>query len=385
MATSTDKTAAQTKPGSNDRFWELRLLDGMCFTGWVRLLVRNRFAVSLAPTRVGMAAAVSIVSVMNSVLWGLQGLIFGRRIGRTQLRQHPIFIIGHWRSGTTLLHELLVRDRRHTFPNSYACFAPNHFLLSGWLFKRCLRFLLPSRRPADNVPLGFDRPQEDEFALCNMGVGSPYLTIAFPNRPPQGQEFLDLKGVSAEALDRWKRAFVWFLKCVTVRAAKRIVLKSPPHTCRIKVLLELFPDARFVHIVRDPYVVFPSTVNLWKRLYDRDAAQRPNYRGLEEHVLETFTRMYEALRRDRHLVPAGRWCEVRYEDLIADPIEQVRAIYERLEMGGFEDALPALEQYVAGQKDYKTNRYQIAAETRDEITRRWIPVMQQYGYSADSQ
>ena len=89
-------------------------------------------------------------------------------------------MIGHWRSGTTLLHELLVRDPRHTYPDTYACFAPNHFLVSGWWMKPCLKVLLPSQRPIDNMPAGWDHPQEDEFALCNMGVPSPYLTIIFP-------------------------------------------------------------------------------------------------------------------------------------------------------------------------------------------------------------
>ena len=99
---------------------------------------------------------------------------------------------------------------------------------------------------------GWDRPQEDEFALCNMGVPSPYLTISFPNRPPQCDEYLDLAGLSPRRRERWKRGLMWFLKCVTLRQPKRIVLKSPQHTCRVKTLLEMFPRARFVHIVRNP-------------------------------------------------------------------------------------------------------------------------------------
>ena len=381
MTTRTDEKPPQAAPGGNDRPWEMRFLDGMCLSGWIRLLWRNRFAVS--PSRIAMALIVTLIAMFNALLWVQQALIFGRRIRRTRIEQHPIFVIGHWRSGTTLLHELLVLDRRHATPNTYACFAPNHFLASGWLFKRCLWFLIPSRRPMDNVPLGFDRPQEDEFALLNMGVGSPYSTIAFANRPPQQQDFLDFKGVSSEALNDWKRAFVWFLKCITLRNPKRIVLKSPPHTCRIKVLLELFPDARFIHIVRDPYVVFPSTVNLWKRLYYRDGLQKPHCRGLEEHVFATLTRMYEAFESDRQRIGPGRYCEVRYEDLAKDPIQQMRMIYDRLELDQFDQVLPALEQYVAGQKDYKTNRYEITDETRAAITRRWGSFIDQYGYQID--
>ena len=124
-------------------------------------------------------------------------LLFGRKIERTEIEDDPIFVIGHWRSGTTLLHELLVLDPRHTFPDTYACFSPNHFLVSGWWMKPCLKILLPARRPMDNMVAGWDHPQEDEFALCNMGVPSPYLTNVFPNRPPQYQEYLDMRGVPA--------------------------------------------------------------------------------------------------------------------------------------------------------------------------------------------
>src|SRR6202011_3820426 len=135
--------------------------------------------------------------------------------------------------------------------------------------------------------------QEDEFALCMLGQPSPYLTIAFPNRPPQDQEYLDLEGLPPKALARWKQTFLRFLQQLTYKNPKRLILKSPPHTCRIKVLLEMFPDARFVHIVRNPYVVFPSTVNLWKSLYQKHGLQVPTFAGLEDHVFDTYTRMYE--------------------------------------------------------------------------------------------
>ena len=86
----------------------------------------------------------------------------------------------------------------------------------------------------------------------------------------------------------------WFLKCVTLRSPKRIVLKSPLHTSRVRTLLSMFPNAKFVHIVRDPYVIFPSTVSLWKRLYRDQGFQMPTYNGLDEYVFKAFSRMYDA-------------------------------------------------------------------------------------------
>lgn len=377
---ATDKKSDQ-KSGYKDRFWIPRFWDGMCFSGWVRLIARNRFAVS--PKRAAMAVLVASIGVFNGALWAVQWLMFRRKIERTEIKGDPIFVIGHWRSGTTLLHELFVLDARHTYPDTYACFAPNHFLVSSWCIKPWLRFLLPAQRPMDNMLAGWDHPQEDEFALCNMGVPSPYLTNAFPNRPPQYPEYLDLRNVPGPDVARWKASLLWFLKCVTVRHPKRIVLKSPPHTARVRTLLEMFPNAKFVHIVRDPYVIFPSTVNLWKRLYRDEGIQVPTYEGLDEHVFATLTRMYDAFEQDRELLAKGQFCEVRYEELVAGPVAQMRRVYQELELGDFEAVRPAIENYFADKKGYKTNRYEMTPELHAQITQRWATFIEQYGYAGE--
>ncbi len=368
----------EQKSGYKDRPWIPRFWDGMNAPGWFGLLARNRFAIY--PSRIPMAVIISLISLTNQVLWLIQAVLFGRKIARTKIENDPIFVIGHWRSGTTLLHELLVRDQRHTFPDTYDCFAPNHFLVSGWSMKPALKFLLPANRPIDNMLAGWDHPQEDEFALCNMGLPSPYLTIAFPNRMPLHPEYLTLDKVPPAAVNRWKTVFLWFLKCVTLKRPKRIVLKSPPHTARVRTLLEMFPNAKFIHIVRDPCVVFPSTVNLWKRLNVDQGLQVPNHEGLEEYVYGNFIRMYEAFERDRELIAPGQLCDVHYETLVANPIEEMRRVYEELQLGDFEAVRPAIEEYFAGQKDYKTNRYQITPEMRAEVSRRWGKYMKRYGY-----
>jgi omega-hydroxy-beta-dihydromenaquinone-9 sulfotransferase len=360
--------------------WTFKLWNGGDFFGWVRLLIHNRFAVGLCCLH--SLVFISISTLSNTALRYLQELIWGRRLRETQIAHAPLFIIGHWRTGTTLLHELLTLDPRHTYPTTYECFFPNHFLLTEWCYSRVLRLLLPSMRPMDNMSMAWNSPQEDEFALCNLGQLSPYLTIAFPNRQ-QYPEYFDLESVPPKALERWKQYFLRFLKQVTVRNPKRIVLKSPTHTYRIKVLLELFPDARFVHIVRNPYVVFPSTVHLWHSLYSHQGLQHPAFEGLEDYVFDNFLHMYEKLEEARPLVDSSRFYELRYEDLVRDPITQVCAIYEHLELGDFAQVLPKLKQYVANTADYKTNRYELPPELRDMITQRWGHVIRRYGYASD--
>ncbi|HLJ91647.1 MAG TPA: sulfotransferase [Gemmataceae bacterium] len=372
-----DQRTGQHQPARKQE-WMPRVWQGCDFVAWLRLLVHNRFAVHWPYWYI--AAIATAVSFCHTVLRYIQQGFYGRRVARTPIHAAPIFIIGHWRTGTTLLHEMLILDDRHTYPNTYKCFEPNHFLLTERLITHGMPFLMPSHRPMDNMAAGWDRPQEDEFALCMMGQPSPYLTIAFPNHGPQYSEYFDLRGISPRALASWKRDFLRFIQYLNYQDSKRLVLKSPPHTFRIPVLLELFPDARFVHIVRDPYIVFPSTVNLWKSLYRTHALQRPTFAGLEEYVFTTFQRMYEALERDRQLVRPSRFHELRYEDLVRDPIGQMQALYDQLELGEFEKLRPRLQDYAARTAGYETNRYTLTPQLREEIGRRWGKVIRQYGY-----
>jgi hypothetical protein len=383
-STDTTKPAKKSKPAKEKfhsyPFWAPRFWHGMLLGGWWRLLASNRFAIN--PLRWPMVLIVSLFAVGNTALAAINRLVWGRSIRETELAAPPIFIIGHWRSGTTFLHELLIRDKRYTFPTTYQCFAPHHFRLTEWFVTRFLWFMIPGKRPMDNVASGFERPQEDEFALCNLGIPSPYLTIAFPNRPPQAQNYLDLEGLSTAEREDWKSALRTFLQAITLRDNKRIVVKSPPHTSRIATLLEMYPDAQFIHIVRDPLVLFPSTVRLWKSLYTYQGLQLPKYKGLDEHVYATFERMYDQFRQQRALIADENIIELRYEDLVADPMKEIGQIYEQLNLGGFEAARKPIERYVASLGDYRTNRYEPDAETRDQILTRWNWYAENYGYAA---
>jgi hypothetical protein len=383
MTSQSDNAASKPPPakvkGNRYPLWAPKFWHGMTLGIWLRFIAHNRFAFS--PSRVHIAVAITLVSLINTVVSFVQWLFLERRVGRIRIEHPPVFIIGHWRSGTTLLHELLVLDEQFAFPTTFDCFAPNESLVLARFVNRWLRWLLPKRRPMDNMAAGWDRPQEDEFALCNMGLVSPYTQIAFPNRP-QGEEYLDMQSVPADELERWKAGLTRFMQRLTWRANKPIVLKSPPHTARIRLMLELFPDARFIHIARDPYTIFSSTVRLWKSLYDVEGLQSPRFEGLEDYVYRMFTRMYEAYLAQKDLVPSENLCEVRYEQLVRDPVGQIQAIYEHLRLGDFEQARPQIEAYAAKEKDYQTNRYELPDSTRAEITRRWGELIERLGYAS---
>src|SRR5690606_33838210 len=132
-------------------------------TDWFKLLARHHFRVH--PFRAPMAAIITGITPINSGAALLQHIWFGRYIERTRIESPPVFIVGHWRSGTTLLHELLHLDHRFATPNTYQCMAPHHTLVTEWLIGKRMGWLVPKQRPMDNMAAGFQRPQEDEFAL----------------------------------------------------------------------------------------------------------------------------------------------------------------------------------------------------------------------------
>ena len=327
-----------------------------------------------------MAVLVTMCSVFNSILHWIECWRHGRRIAATEITQPPVFIIGHWRSGTTYLHELLVRDDRFAFPTTYECFASSHFLVSEWIVPKLIWFLLPSKRPMDNMAAGFDRPQEDEFALVTLGAPTPYLRMAFPNDPPPFMEFLDMQGAAAEDVARFRRDLHEFVQRLTLLKEKRLVLKSPPHTGRLETLAELFPGAVFIHIVRDPDSIFASTRRLWQSLDEVQGFQFPKHEHLDEYVFAAFERMYRGFEQQRAAIDPARLYEIRYEDLVQDPLGQLAKMYAQLQLGDFAPVREKIAAYLAEQKDYQTNRHELDPELKAEIRRRWASYFKRYGY-----
>ncbi len=359
--------------------FEASLWLGMDFFAWARLLGRNRLAISFSKTP--LALVITIVAAGNTVLRWIQTLWFGRRVRAVTAPDDPIFIIGHWRTGTTMLHELMSLDPRHRCPTTYESLSPNHFLLSERIVRRFLGFVLPRRRPFDNMRMGFDRPQEDEAAICLRGQPSPFLSVAFPAHPIMDPEYVDLEGLSPSQLARWKSGLLRYLQLLLFKRPGRLVLKSPQHTFRLKVLNDMFPRAKFIHIVRDPYVVYSSTMHFWTTMYATYGLQRFDPSALREYVLSTFEQMHAKLEETRTLIDAGRFYELRYEDLSSHPVEQLEGLYEFLELGDFEVVRPAVRRYAERSKRYRTNHYELDAPTREEIARRWGAWFEKYGYA----
>ncbi len=352
---------------------------GMRFGSWVKLLAEGRFDVTL--NCLPRILSVTLMAPLMSAVALASEVIYGRRVAETYIRS-PIFILGHWRTGTTLVHDLMACDPALAYPTTHQCLFPNTFLASGRAFNRLYGLFLPSKRPFDDMPVGLDRPQEEEFGLTNMGVGSPYRMFAFPRHGPPDLRYLDLEGLTDEERHDWEKAYVTLLKRLQLAARRPLVLKSPPNTARLKTLSRLFPDARYIHIARHPFDVYASTVNMLRSLMSMQGLQNPPLVDgwIGEYVLAAFERMFAAYERDRRMVPESRLVEIRYEDLIADPRGVLAEVYAVLGIGDFTVVEPRIDAYFAERSDHRRNKHQLDQATQEAIVERWRPYFERFNY-----
>jgi len=317
----------------------------------------------------------------------LQNIFYRSKIEAHELTEPPIFIVGHWRSGTTFLHDLISLDQQFTFPSTLQCFLPNQCLITGRFFLKFDKYLIPDKRPQDNVATSFSKPQEDEFAIFNLGHHSPYMRMAFPNGPLVDDDYLTLENLTAVEVATWQDNLRYFVKLVSYQSpGKPVVLKSPPHLGRIKYLAEAFPGAKFIHITRSPYSLFPSTVRLWQSLDYIQGFNKPRYdlSWLHEYIASTMETLYQGFERQRLEVEQDAIIDVRYEDLVQDPEQLIRTIYDELQLGDFQSQIgEPLAEYLETQKDYKTNKHQLDDDIHKLITERCLPLLEKYGYQEE--
>jgi omega-hydroxy-beta-dihydromenaquinone-9 sulfotransferase len=362
--------------------WSLgnNYLAGITSGDWLRLLRENQFGVD--PAYWHRAAFITLVSALNSFARSKEERLFHEKISGTQV-QPPLFILGHWRSGTTHLHNLLSRDtRQFAFANTYQVVNPHTFLTTEATNSRRFAWMVPKTRPMDAVELNFQVPQEDEFAPCLMSLRSLYLGISFPRSEEAYGRYLTFEGVPDEEIREWKNAFVWFLKKLSLKYQRPLVLKSPPHTARIRLLLEMFPDARFVHIHRHPYQVFQSCRHYHDTATWYSYLQRPDPAGMDGRIIRRYRKLHEAFFTQRELIPAGRFHELSFDELEREPVESVRSVYQALGLAGYGSFEPTLRAYVDSLKSYRKNEFApLDSASREVIAREWKSSFDAWNYA----
>ncbi len=351
---------------------------------WLKLLWQNKFKIPIRywPKTI----MITVISLFLSPLALIEYIIYNHQIKKVKISHPPIFILGHWRNGTTFLQELLAQDKdQFAYVNLVESIFPRSFLTFYRFLRWVLSKFLPEKRPMDNMKLYPEFPAEHDWAISNLCLMSPYTAAYFPKNKDFYQRYAPLEDISQKEKEKWTSSLTYFLKKISKKYDnKQIILKSPHDTYRIKILLEVFPDAKFIHIHRNPYEVFYSTVKLWQKNRDIFVLQDVE-EDLEQLTFELYTKMYNIFLKDVSLIPSKNFFEVSYERLREEPLEVMKEIYQYFDLENFENAKYYFKKYLDPRRGYKPQRYSISFQDKQRIYDQWHETIDLWGYEKPSQ
>lgn len=321
-----------------------------------------------------------------SLAASLQERKYRKMLADIKMEHDPVFILGHWRSGTTFLHNIFAQDPRFGFTTTYQTVFPHYMLSLQWLFKPVMGWLMPDHRPTDNMELAPDLPQEEEFALQNTCPSSYYCFWFYPQKMREYcDRFLTMKDATAEEIQDFKEKFDRVVRISMWNSRRGVkdaqyLSKNPPHTGKVKTLVEMYPNAKFIYLMRNPYTVFESSRSFFTNTIAPLELHSIPLEEMEQNILRNYMELYKAYQDQKQYIPEGNLFEVRFEDIEKDALGITERIYRELNIPGWETARPAIEQYVAGKKGYKKNKYQYDPRTVQLVNEAWGTVLDEWGY-----
>ena len=354
-------------------------LAGTSFVNWIKLLVENKFAIDWRFIPRALYVTLMIFGIAPFRLY--EKVKFEKKIQNIKIVP-PLFIVGHFRSGTTFLHYLMGQDKKLAYVSTLETMAPWVFLGSEEMFKEIVEKRLPEKRPMDDLEMQAGLPYEEEYAIANFCPYSFYHGWYFPKKIEYYfRKYVLFDGVNKEIIDEWKEKYIYLLKKITYKHdGKRILLKSPVNTGRIKLLLETFPDAKFIHIYRNPYKVYFSTWRLYESILPIFSFQHIEKEKLDKFIIEFYREVYKRYFREKDLIPEGNLVEISYEEFVKEPINKLEKIYKDLGLKGFKEARLAFEKFAGKYKNYKPHTYKIGNEIKEKIYKEWKFVFDKLGY-----
>lgn len=350
---------------------------------WRQLL---RLSGGVHPSGRLRTATITAISPLWAPFRWAERLRYERRVANVQITEPPVFILGHWRTGTTLVHYLMSQDPAFGFVSLMQTMAPALFLAGRRVLRPIMNPIVFDKRPMDNMELSLDLPQEEEYALCNLCPYSFYVGLYFPQRMSDlFRKYVLFEDISEEEIGEWKRVYLGVLKKATQFCQGRpMLLKNPVNTARIRLLLELFPNAKFIHVYRNPYVVYKSTQRFYRSVLKLVGLQELTEAELDRNILDFYRQMMQRYFDEKHLIPKGHLSEVRYEDLEKRPIGELERVYAELSLPGWETARPRIESYLATLDDYAKNHHAYTLRDIDRVQQEWGFALDRWGYAPPS-
>ncbi|MFI3304284.1 MAG: sulfotransferase [Rikenellaceae bacterium] len=324
----------------------------------------------------------AILCWLISLLGIVENWKYQRLLAKQKLEKDPVFVLGHWRSGTTFVHNVLSCDKQFGYTTTYQTVFPNVMLFLQPMFKSIMQRVMPDKRPMDSLELKPDLPQEEEFALSGMTPYSYYNFWFFPRDMMEYcQKYLLMRDISNEERDVFGKAFEKLIKLSLYNTGgSRYLSKNPPHTGRVKELLKLFPNAKFIFLMRNPYTVFESTRGFFTQTIVPLKLQEITDDQLTASFVEVYKRLYDKYQEDKVLIPEGNLVEIKFEEFEADPMGATERIYSELSLEGFEEARPSMEYYIGGKSGHKKNKYKYADKTVKTVEANWGRALREWNY-----
>lgn len=313
----------------------------------------------------------------------LERLLYSRKVASTRLQEDPIFIIGHWRSGTTHLHNVISQDRRLGYLSTLQAIFPtcSVILSRNGILKKIVAGLLPDQRMMDNMKMGVDLPQEEEFSLSCLTTSSHHCNH-FPRTILRSFNRYVLFDTDETEKEKWKKTYREVVRKASFMAGgRRLVLKNPYNTARIDTLLEMYPNAKFIHIHRNPYNIYVSALHDFVKEAEEMALQEFSTEQFSDLCYTLYEKLMKKYWETRDLIPPGNLAEVSYEEFNVAPLAQVEKIYRELDLQLDDPARTAMAGYLESISGYKKNRYTFSTEQAEAIKDRWGFAIQKMDYT----
>ncbi len=270
------------------------------------------------------------------------------------------------------------------FANGLSVFPDTIFnTLGNLLFEGFAKLSIPGKRAGDNVVLGTELPQEEEFALGHKTPISFYFFWMFPLKIKEYyKRFILFDGIENAQLDSWKSDYKLLIKKALKNTNREIYLsKNPPNTARIGALLEMFPEAKFIHIHRNPVEVFLSTHNFFSKMLPHLQLQKLSPDAIDGMVFELYKNLMSDYLMQRDLIPKGNLVELSFDRLQEEAMHVLNNIYKELNLSGFETAEPKFKTYVESKRSYKKNTHKITKTHLETLKETLGFVFEEYNYS----
>jgi len=339
--------------------------------------------------------AVTAVYLLNSFCRLLDELLFpGYR--KVTVRR-PLIITANPRSGTTFLHRLISLDRE-----TFACFSLYQtifpsivmyrlFSLFGKIdgccgrpFSKCLAWM--DRRFFGGWngmhSIGLERTEEDE-ALFLFNFATPALYMLFPFfREVPALRFGDLlRERKRKALARYYEASVKRFLYASGGGNRIFLAKSVLFSSRMKIITGLFPDARVVYLVRNPYEALPSTIGLFTAMWRVHSPDIPKNSEESREWARLCIDYFRYFNANRDLL-GSRLMTVDYDDLKRDPAGVVKRIYRTFGIALGPAFADRLDRESARNNNFRSNhRYSLEEYgiERDWVSRELKDMFDEYG------